>query len=131
MRLTTEQNNNYKNYIIDCIDSEPYLEYQLETKREKVQFLYDTFKNEKDYEIKKVGEFKAFIDWIQGLPTIFNIAFSDNTILKLAVTMGSLRENATEKEEGKVLDNYWSFIANKTMQLFRALEHKNSKILSE
>jgi len=46
-----------------------------------------------------------------------HIAFNNHDILELAKDYGSISNNATEKEEQKILDNYWVFMANKLIQL--------------
>ena len=38
-------------------------------------------------------------------------------ILELAKKFGSIPNNATEKQEYDLLENYWRFIANKLIQL--------------
>lgn len=107
-----------KEYILSCIDSEAY-DVKTETIEEKLAFLYNTFSKEKDYEIARIGENKAFQNWIMGLPTVFNIVFYNSDIIDLAKKWGSLKKNATEKQEQKILDNYWNFITCKVFQLFK------------
>jgi len=65
--------------------------------------------------VQQVGPQKAMIDWLQGLA--LNIEFTNYRILKLAVLWGSIPEKATTKQENKILDTYWSFMAVKTLQL--------------
>ena len=50
-----------------------------------------------------------FADWLQGIP--LSIAFANWEILELAVKWGSLPENASEKQEDKIIENYWLFMA--------------------
>ncbi len=119
--MTTKQVQTKKNiqaYIIDCIDSSSY-DVVTTTPQEKLKFLYDTFKAEYGFNIDRVGEYKAFENWTQGLPTVFNIEFENYKILELAKEMGGLEENATEKQEDKVLENYWNYITVNTFQLFK------------
>ena len=115
---TKELNKVSKQYIVDCIDSEPY-DVKTETDKEKLQFLFDTFKAEKGWEIERIGQHKAFESWCMGLPTVFNIVFNNYDILELAKFWGSIPLDATERQAEKILDNYWNFITVKTFQLFR------------
>jgi hypothetical protein len=62
---------------------------------------------------------KALAEYYSGLPSICNIEYRHFAILELAVKWGSIPEDATEKEEDKILENWFLFIANKTLQLFR------------
>jgi hypothetical protein len=105
-------------YILDCIDSEPY-DVKTTTEQEKLQFLYDTFQHEMKWNIDRIGQYKAFSEWCQGLPTVFNIEFENYKILELAKTWGTLPKNATEKQEDGILENYWNLITVTTFQLFR------------
>jgi len=114
----SEQNDFINDYIFERIDTEGYDVVAI-TDKEKLQFLYDTFKSEYGYMITRVGSQKAYQEWLQGLPSAFNIDFYNVDILKVAKQMGSLSANPTEKQEDKIIDNWWSYVANKTFQLFR------------
>ena len=111
-------NRKYERAIIDSIDSEGYDENPI-TDKEKLQFLKDTFRAEYGWAIERMGEQKAFSEWISGLPSSFSIPFMNRDILELAKVMGSLPEDATEKQEDRVLENYWNFMTVKTFQSFR------------
>lgn len=114
----SEQKAFINNYIIDRIDTTGY-DVVANTTKEKLQFLYDTFKSEYGFMISRVGSQKAYAEWLQGLPSAFNIDFYNVDILNVAKQMGSLPANPTEREEQKILDNWWDYISNKTFQLFR------------
>jgi hypothetical protein len=121
-----------KEYIINCIDSDGY-DIPLDLMREahalnipfeeytkgKLQFLYDTFIIEYGWSIPAHGEVGAFREWTQGLPSCFNIEFTNHGILVLAETWGSIPANATERQKDKILENWFNFIAVKTFQLFK------------
>ena len=119
----SEQNKFYEDYIIKSIDSEPY-EKSINTPKEKLQFLRDTFRSEYGHMINRVGEQRAFSEWLSGLPSAMDIPFYNDDIIKLAKKSGSLPQNATPKQEQRVLDNYWNFMSNKTFQLFRKYDIK-------
>lgn len=110
-----------KDYIINAIDLCDYdLEGQkVKTDAQKIAFVYNVFKREKGYDIDRVGEHQAFINWIMGLPTCFNIDFENYKILQLAKLWGSIPENATERQEDKILANWWNFITIKFFQLVK------------
>ena len=123
MRLTKNQNKLYNNYIINAIDFSDYEAISATTTEEKLQALYNAFVSENWFKNNQIrynyNKIEGFQNWIQGLPNCFNIEFMNSNILDLAVKFGSLPNNATEKEEDKILNNYWHFIAAKTFQLFR------------
>lgn len=119
MNAKTQQiNNHVYPYIVNAIDADGY-DAKPETDTEKLQFLSDTFHAEYSWMIERVGPIAAFAEWLQGLPSCFNIEFTNWDILRLAREWGSLSENATDRQDQRILDNYWNFIANKTFQLFR------------
>ena len=123
MKKTRSEFNKVVNqYIMDCIDSDGYeLKVQPQTDKEKLQFLYNTFWSEKlqyNREYYK-SEHAAFMDWIQGLPSSFNVDYEYYRIIELAMLWGSLPHDATEKQTDKICENWFNFIASKTFQLFR------------
>ncbi len=121
MRLTKEQNQTIKQYIINAIDSEGY-GVETKTDREKLQFLYDTFISEYGWNIKQTSSSRlSFKEWLQGLPSVFNIVFTNYDILELAKKWGSLPANPTEKQEDKIIENYWHFMATKAMDLINKI----------
>ncbi len=118
MEITTKQLNDVsKKYIIDCIDSTNY-DMETNTDMEKLTFLYETFHAEAGWNIERVGERNAFKNWLQGLPSSFNIVFTNYDIIQLAKKWKSLSTNATEREENRIINNYWNSITTKTFQLF-------------
>jgi hypothetical protein len=117
---TTSKNHPVNQYIIDCIYSaEHELLKQPETDQEKLQFVLNTFRSEYNHEIKRVGEFRAFSEWLSGLPSVLDIDFQNYNILQLAKKWNSIPENATEKQEYKILSNWWKFIAMRFFTLCR------------
>ena len=108
-------------YIIGCIDSEAY-EVETTTEAEKLQFVYNTFlsefwKHQEQY--FKGNKYKAFESWIQGLPSVFNIDFENYRIIELAKAWGSIPQDVDDRQEDKILNNWFNFITVKTFQLFR------------
>ena len=117
--MTNELKEKYYRYIVKSINSDNY-DVVTTGRKEKLQFLSDTFKKEMGWNIERVGQGKAFQEWIMGLPTVFNIEFENYEILHLAVKMGSLpKRGATAKQQDRILENYWNFITSLTFQLFR------------
>jgi len=105
-------------YILDAIDPSGY-EVTAEKDVEKLLFLHDTFIAEYGWHVEQVGFYNALTGWLQGLPSSISIAFYNHDILELAVLWGSLPDNATEKQEDKILEKYWQFMAMRIQQLFR------------
>jgi hypothetical protein len=64
---------------------------------------------------------KVFADWLAGLPSVINIDYWNNDIIRLAQEWESLPINASERQEQKILDNWFMFMA---MQ-YRKLAHRH------
>lgn len=114
--------NNARKYILSCIDSEGY-DIVTNTDVEKLQFLADTFQSE--YASKEnLRYYKSyqnmFANWLMGLPSCFNIEFRNYYIIEIAKQWNSIPMDATEKQEDKIISNWFLFIANHTEQLCRA-----------
>ena len=109
-----------KAYILDCLTI-PDAEGDHST-REVLEWHYREFQRVANhpYNLRRFpNQVDRLADYLQGLPSGFDIAFDNCDILELARQWGSLPENATEKQEYKILNNYWRFIANKFFQLCR------------
>ena len=120
MRLTKQQKETINQYIIDCIDTDPY-GVTKESEKGKLKFLYDTFCSEywtfhKQYHKNNIHE--AFKSWMMGLPSCFNVEFRNYDILQIAKKWGSIPVDATEKQEDKTIESWFGFITHKTFQLF-------------
>ncbi len=105
----TKYKNNYKKYILSTIETgindEP-----LKTDQDKIKYIFDRFNSEYGFMIDRVGKYKAMSEWLSGLA--LNIEYQYDNIVKLAVKMGSIEENPSDKLQARVQDNYWNFMAN-------------------
>jgi hypothetical protein len=123
---TTDKNHPVWKYMLNAINDNLKEEYGLdkepETDQEKVQFVLDTFKSEYGFNVSKYGLQGAFKEWLMGLPSVFNIDFENYKIIEIAKKWGSIPENATEKQEDKIIENWFNFIACKFFQLCRKLK---------
>ena len=121
MKLTKEQRDNYLKFFKDSInicDYDNFKDHALQPEND-VQKLFLIFKYEMSSRVTQIGFLNAFTEWLQGLPGCIDIPFSNYDILQLALKMGSLKDLNNDKEEQKILDNYWNFSANYFMKLFK------------
>jgi hypothetical protein len=105
----TKYKQNYKNYILGCIELDCNGNV-LKTEQEKINYIFDRFYSEYSWNIERVGRYKAMTEWLSGLA--LNIPFYYEDIIKLAIEMGSLDANASDKLKEKVQENYFAFMAN-------------------
>ena len=106
----TKYKENYKRYILDTIDEVDCDDCKLTTDEEKIKYIFERFNSEYDWAIERYGKARAMTEWLQGLA--LNIPYMYHEIIELAIAMGSIDDNPTEKLETKVINNYWSFMAN-------------------
>ena len=54
-------------------------------------------------------------EWLSGLA--INIVCYNHEIIELAVKMGSVNEDPTEKERDQIVDNYFNFMAKVILKM--------------
>ncbi len=106
-------------YLLDAISSD---DREFANDTEKLQYVADCFKSEycHEYNMRQYPNHQLrFAEWLKGLPSCYNIDYENYRIIELAKEWGSLPINADDRQEDKILDNWFSFIALKTFQLMR------------
>lgn len=106
-------------YILENITSEDY-DTTCTNDAEKLAFVLDCFRREHNYEYnkKRIPNLQnRFADWLAGLPSVFTVDFENYDILQIAKKWESIPENASEKQENKILNNWFNFISAKFFQL--------------
>jgi len=116
----TKYQENYKNYILDCIDSEDDLINKELTKEEKIKYLFDRFYSEYGFMVERVGKQKAIAEWLSGLA--IHIPYTHNDIIELAKNMGSVNQNLSTVQEDRIIENYFNFMAYMVLLLEDELE---------
>ena len=114
MSKSSNMDQAIKRVILDAIDADGFDE-TAETTAEKIAFLRNRFESEAGRNIERKGRQPAMAEWLSGLA--INIPYMNYDILQLAKDTGGLAPDATEKQEYKILNNYWNFMAAKTCQL--------------
>ena len=105
----TEYKKNYKNYILSTKEEDSEGK-PIKTEAEKIKYILDRFYSEYGWNIERVGKQKAMAEWLSGLA--LDIEYYNLSIVELAVKMGSVEENPSDKMQAKIIDNYWNFMAN-------------------
>jgi len=108
----TKYKENYKRYILDTIEEYDCDDCNLKTDEDKINYIFNRFYSEyyKGNIALRYGKQKAMADWLSGLA--LNLPFYYGEIIELAISMGSIEENPSEKLQDKVIENYWEFMAN-------------------
>jgi hypothetical protein len=96
-----------KKFLEDRISFEGY--DIRENPNRKISQLYDVFIDEYDWAIKRMGERKALIEWLQGLPSTIDIPYYYDEINNLLYALGF--DEVKEMEDDEVGDFYYDLIA--------------------
>lgn len=99
---------NYQDYILSTI-TEDYNGDLIKTDEGKINYLFHRFYNEYGWHIKQYGKQRAMTEWLSGLA--INIPCYNCDIIELAIKMGSVNEDLTEKQKDQIVYNYFNFMA--------------------
>jgi hypothetical protein len=101
----------YENLIIQNIDLDAY-DIEEGTEFENIQNVHKIFLSEYGHEVKRIGEVKAFKEWLQGLPSVLTVPFYNGEILNIAYLHGMIKANASEEDEDKFLNEYFEKLSS-------------------
>jgi hypothetical protein len=114
-------------YILDCIPSNAEIlnNYGIitVTDKDRVNFVMSCFQSEHchEYNMKRWPNTQTrFAEWLMRLP-VLTVAFENYRIIEIAKQWGSLPADATEKQEDKILANWFNYMAAKFLQLHAKL----------
>lgn len=103
-------------YVLDCVYSD-IVDVDTLSDKEKVELFFETFDvefndgyNKHIYPNTRV----RLANWIQGLPTVLGIAFSDYDIIEIGKFWGYCK---TDKQAAKFVDAWFDTIAFRLIQL--------------
>ena len=108
----TKYQENYKNYILDCISDEDDLIGKNLSRKEKIKYLFDRFNSEYGWKVgrtRKDTKQNVIAEWLSGIAIHIPISYYD--IIELAKNMGSVDDNLTSVQEDRICENYWNFMA--------------------
>jgi hypothetical protein len=121
---STKYQLNFAKYILSVIDSED-LPSETMTNKEKVFFIMDRFVKEYCYQQNLDRHdndmTKLMAEWLSGLA--INIPYTYCDIIKLSK---DLLETDTLKDEDKIIENYFNFMAVQIFKLANRLHKQNN-----
>ena len=125
MSKATETRAMIQEYILSVIDSSGFegCDYftKCETREEKIRFLKARFYSEYGYNVKKQGEQRALINWLQGLA--LDVEFYNVKIIELMDSWGLVKRlkygYISEKQYDKTLDEYWNRLSMAILMMFK------------
>jgi len=92
----------YEKTIVDNIDFDGYGLDNDVSLYDKIKTLYNIFKLEYGFNIERMGEKKAFAEWLSGLPSALTVPFYYYEMLKNAKNYGM-----EIKDEDKFCEDYF------------------------
>lgn len=122
-----EKNTIVNNYILNSIDIDGFLtcdDNETHINKQKVCAVMAEFERVANYpaNMHNIPNNQArFADWLMGLPSIIGIDFENYRIIEIAKEWGDLPINATEKQEDKIIGNWFNYISCKFFQLHAKL----------
>jgi len=108
----TKYQENYKNYILDCLDDEDSLIGKNLSREEKIKYLFDRFNSEYGWKVGRTRndtKQNVLAEWLSGIA--INIPYSYCDIIELAKNMGSVDYNLSTVQEDRICENYWNFMS--------------------
>lgn len=120
----TKYRKNYQHFILSTIEKEELEERGLpNTEAGRLDYLISRLESETGEESFGVAIIEQ---WLSGLA--LNIPFEYWEIIELAEACGSSRYEMTERQEEKIVDNYFNFMANQVAKMIA--DHKFLTVIS-
>lgn len=108
-----KKNGNQFAYFLDCITPEPY-GVETNTDKERIEFLFDTFRKEYGFNIPRYGEQTALCEWLKGLPSAISLPFYNDDIEELGKSWGYC---STPRKSSEFVANFWMVSAYRLIQI--------------
>lgn len=113
----TKYKSKYEEYLLDFIDEDSEGN-PLTDRNEKIKHIFWRFNKEYGHQIERIGsKQKALAEWLSGMA--IGIACYNGEIIDLAIEMGSIDPDPSGEIISRVLENYWSFMANILLDMER------------
>ena len=97
-----------ESFVEKNIDLSGYDDY--ENSNDKFGSLYEIFKSEYGWAIKRMGEKKAIIEWLEGLPSSISLPFYYFDIINLLYAIGF--DDVKNMDESDVSDMFYDLISD-------------------
>jgi hypothetical protein len=114
--------NNIQTYLIDSVNTEDAL-HDANKDAEKIAFVmacYNSEFNHKFNQARHPNEQTRFSNWLAGLPSVLDIPFKYDGVLKLAKQLQEV-ETYDKKTEDRICENYFNFMAYHILKLNQKL----------
>ena len=107
----TKYKKKYERYILSIVANEMKENGIKKINRNtKIDYLFTRINNEYGWKMQQEGKQKVIAEWLSGLA--LNIPYIHNDVVNLAIKMGSIDKNPSNKLQDRVVENYFNFMAN-------------------
>lgn len=101
----------YKALVLSSIDNSGYSDQELQTDREKIEFVAGVIRQEMKHRLQRGDAFASVcLDWLQGLAGACTVPFMNYEAVKWAEAVTG--SSYTEKQADRFIENYWYFCAH-------------------
>ena len=112
--------SNIQNYLLDAINTDDHTT-EATTHAEKLAFVMSCYESEFNHKFNQArhpNEQTRFAHWLAGLPSVLNIPFYNDDIIKLAKRLQEVETYPNEKNTTKrIIENYFNFMAFHILKL--------------
>ena len=112
--------SNIQNYLLDAINTDDHTT-EATTHAEKLAFVMSCYESEFNHKYNKArhpNEQTRFAHWLAGLPSVLDIPFYNDDIIKLAKRLQEVDTYPNEKNTTKnIVENYFNFMAYHILKL--------------
>ena len=105
----SDRQNNLKDFIVDNIDFDGY---DIRPTKNPLKTGLEIFMNEYDFEIKRRGMKRAFIEYLKGLPSWINLPYSYYDIEHLMYALGYDEIKDKNMEDDEIANLFYNEVAN-------------------
>ena len=112
----TKYKKKYERYILSIVANEMKENGIKKINRNtKIDYLFTRINNEYGWKMQQEGKQKVIAEWLSGLA--LNIPYIHDDVVNLAIKMGSIDKNPSNKLQNRVVENYFNFMANMLLSI--------------
>lgn len=121
--------------LVNSIDTYAYTDEKFTTQADRAAYVLECYTSEYDHYYNQVtypNTYQRIANWLQGLPTICTVPFSDSEILEIGHRLGMIKHgksvSSKDRAEQKFLDGWFELIACKLVQMSNMKKHAESQL---